>query len=305
MICSRSRRAFRSRRATRVGRTARRRRPRVRRGRLQSLPAGGCLRAGDALGLGGGQRGLHDGIGVQRGNQTLAQFSHGNTTAGLFDARLRLVVQLFGQTHQAVGEREHGVVVAAAHRHALQQVFQRHAGLLLQRAAFGLEGFLHAHGVDQHEAGLGAFCAVADALEAVAIQAAHAAALHLLVVALAAHVSHEQQHFQRLDVGAGGDHVHGDGNARVVVVAKAAEDAVGVFFGAVGDLLAEGVPWTVDLAQDVDDVVGVAVGLGKDQGLGRLFARGEDLRFHGGFHGLDHLRIWLTLTTERSSSLPV
>ena len=80
----------------------------------------GIFAAGDALGLGGGQRGLHDRIGVQRGNQALAQFSHGNATAGLLDARLRLVVQLLGQAHQAVGEREHSVVVAAAHRHALQ-----------------------------------------------------------------------------------------------------------------------------------------------------------------------------------------
>jgi hypothetical protein len=66
-------------------------------------------------------------------------------------------------------------------------------------------------------------------LRLVAIQAAHAAAFHLLVVALAAHIAHEQQHFQRLHVGAGGDHVHGDGNARVVVVAEAGQDAVGVF----------------------------------------------------------------------------
>ena len=207
----------------------------------------------------------------------------------LLDARLGLVVQLLGQPHQAVGEREHGVVVAVADGHALQQVLERHAGLLLQRAAFGLERLLHAHGVDQHEAGLGAVGAVADALEAVAIEAAHAAALHLLVVALAAHVAHEEQHFQRLHVGAGGDHVHGDGDARVVVVAEAGEDAVGVFFGLVGDLLAEGVALAIDLAHDVDDVVGVAVGLGEDQGLGRFLAGGEDLRLHGGLHGLDHL----------------
>jgi hypothetical protein len=60
--------------------------------------------ASDALGLGRGQRGLHDGIGVQRGNQALAQFSNRNATAGLFDARLCLVIQLFGQAQQAVGE---------------------------------------------------------------------------------------------------------------------------------------------------------------------------------------------------------
>lgn len=54
--------------------------------------------------------------------------------------------------------------------------------------------------------------------------------------------------------GAGGDHVDGDGNARVVIVAKAGQDAVGIFFSAVGHLFAEGVPVAVDLAQEVDEV---------------------------------------------------
>ena len=43
-----------------------------------------------------------------------------------------------------------------------------------------------------------------------------APALHLLEVDLRLHVAHEDQALQRLDVGAGGDHVHGDGDARVV-----------------------------------------------------------------------------------------
>lgn len=38
------------------------------------------------------------------------------------------------------------------------------------------------------------------ALEAVAVQRAHTSALHLLVVAFAADIAHEQQHLQRLDV---------------------------------------------------------------------------------------------------------
>ena len=52
------------------------------------------------------------------------------------------------------------------------------------------------------------------------VQRAGAAAFHLLEVVAAFHVAHEEQAFQRLDVGAGGDHVHGDGDARVVVVAE-------------------------------------------------------------------------------------
>ncbi len=47
-----------------------------------------------------------------------------------------------------------------------------------------------------------------------------AAALHLLEEIPAAHGAHEEDDFQRPDVGAGGDHVHGDGDARIVAVAE-------------------------------------------------------------------------------------
>jgi hypothetical protein len=61
------------------------------------------------------------------------------------------------------------------------------------------------------------------------------------------------------------------------------EDGFGVFVVLVGDLLAEGVPLAELLADDVDDVVGVGIGLGEDEGLGDLVgaggvgAVGEDL----------------------------
>ena len=46
----------------------------------------------------------------------------------------------------------------------------------------------------------------------------------------------------------------------------------------VGDLLAEVVAPAELLADDLDDVLGVAVVLGEDQRLGHLGAAGEDLR---------------------------
>ena len=187
------------------------------------------------------------------------------------------VVQLLTEPDQTVGKRKHGIVITVANGDALQQVFERHTGLFLQRAAFGFQRLFDTHGVDQHKAGLGTIGTVADPLQAVAIERAHAAAFHLLVVALAAHIAHEQQHFQWFYVSAGGDHVDGDGNARVVIVAKAGQDAVGVFLGAVGHLLAEGVALTIDLAQQIDDVVGVAVGFSEDQGLRGFFAGRENL----------------------------
>ena len=69
------------------------------------------------------------------------------------------------------------------------------------------------------------------------------------------------------DVGAGGDHVNGDCDPRVVGVAKRLQQVVGfVAFG--GDLLAEFVAASEFFADDFDDVVGVQVGLGEDQCLG-------------------------------------
>jgi hypothetical protein len=140
------------------------------------------------------------------------------------------------------------------------------------------------------------------------IERAGAAAFHLLEVAAGLHVAHEEQAFERLHVGAGGDHVHGDGDARVVFVAELGEDGLGVFLVLVGDLFAEGVSFAELLADDLDDVVGVGVGLGEDEGLGDLElaigigAVGEDLRelvAEGADDGAD-LR---GLTMSRSSFL--
>lgn len=70
---------------------------------------------------------------------------------------------------------------------------------------------------------------------------------------------------------------------------KVGEDRVGVFLGAVGHLFAKGVALTVDLANHLDDVVDMAVGLGKDQSLGHFFAVWENPGFDSGLHGTDHL----------------
>jgi hypothetical protein len=74
---------------------------------------------------GGGQRGFDDGVRVERGIRPLPSSPTGMPPLRLFDAGLGLVVELLGQAHQAVGQREHGVVVAVAHGHALQQVLER------------------------------------------------------------------------------------------------------------------------------------------------------------------------------------
>lgn len=53
--------------------------------------------------------------------------------------------------------------------------------------------------------------------------------------------------------------------------------------------LAECIALAVDLADDLHDVIRMAVGLGKDEGLGRFLAAGEDLRFHRFLHRENHL----------------
>src|SRR5439155_4717772 len=89
--------------------------------------------------------------------------------------------------------------------------------------------------------------------------------------------AHEEDHFQRFDVGAGGDHIHGDGDAREVAVAELGDDIFGLFAGgAVGDLLGEVVALAELLADDLDDIFGVAVVLGKDERLRYFGATGKD-----------------------------
>ena len=100
--------------------------------------------------------------------------------------------------------------------------------------------------------------------------------LHLLEVVQRPDVAHEQQAFERLHVGTRGDHVHGDGDARVVVVAEVSERGLRVR-GPAGDLAAEVVAGAELLPDRLDDVVGVAVRLGEDQGLGKLAPAGEDV----------------------------
>ena len=100
--------------------------------------------------------------------------------------------------------------------------------------------------------------------------------LHLLEEAAAAHVAHEEHHLYWLDVGAGGNHVNGDDDAGVIAVAEGGEQ---VFRpgpgGLVGDLLREVVALIEDQPGDADDVVGVAVVLGEDDGLGHVAAAGK------------------------------
>ncbi len=62
------------------------------------------------------------------------------------------------------------------------------------------------------------------------VECAGAAAFHLFEIVAAPDVVHEEQAFERFDVGARGDHIYGHSDARVVVVSELGEDRFRIFF---------------------------------------------------------------------------
>src|SRR5579864_4574972 len=140
-----------------------------------------------------------------------------------------------------------------------------------------------------------------DGFEVVGRDDAGAAAFHLFEEVAALYVAEEEQAFDGANVGAGGDHVDGDGDAGIVAVAERGEmgfgSGAGAFvadfldFGAVfpffcgdyagdaaaiGDFLGEIIALAEFLAEDLDDIFGVAVVLGKNESFGNVGAAGEN-----------------------------
>ena len=195
--------------------------------------------------------------------------------------RAHIVALLLGQApfqrRQAAGQRGQRVAVHHARRHCLEQLGKGDRALALQRLRVELGILGHAHGIHDDEALLAPGVAGDDA-QVVGADHPRPAPDHLLEEHARLDRAQEEQHLQRLDVGAGGDHVHGDGDARVVGVAELGDQLFGrLAADAVGDLLAEVVALAKLLADDVDDGLGVAVVFGEDQGLGHNRAAGEDL----------------------------
>ena len=90
----------------------------------------------------------------------------------------------------------------------------------------------------------------------------------------------KSRHSRRLDVGASSDHVHANGDARIVGVPELGEKIVGLLAGcAVGDLLAKVVSPAELLTDDLGDVFGVTIVLGEDDGLRDLGPARENV--HG------------------------
>ena len=139
------------------------------------------------------------------------------------------MVELPVEPREAAGERADGVFIAHAHHHAHRQILERHIGLGDERLACRLERLRDADRIDNDIMRLGGRGRRRDLLEIVGVKGTRAASLHLLEVVAALHVAHEQQAFEGLHVRARGDHVHSDGDARVVAIAELRENGFRVF----------------------------------------------------------------------------
>src|SRR5262245_39297476 len=82
-----------------------------------------------------------------------------------------------------------------------------------------------AHGIDDDEAGFALDTGI-DLLHFGLGNDPHAPALHLLEEAARFYRAHEEDDLQWFNVGAGGDHIDGDGNAWVVAVTESLKNLV-------------------------------------------------------------------------------
>ncbi len=151
-------------------------------------------------------------IRIDRFNESSAQVLERMAAA---DFHNRLVVFLHDAVLHAgepAGDAGEHIFVGIAQSHSLQQLVKGDAGLLFHGPRIGLVLLADADGIDDDEV-VFALASGVTALEVVGLDDAHAAAFHLLEEGAGFDGAHEEDDFQRLDVGAGGDHVHGDGDA--------------------------------------------------------------------------------------------
>ena len=257
---------------------------------LLDLVRGGFLALGQLEQAAGLLAGLG---GAQAVGQTMDEFREGPAPGGRGKGRELLRLEAVLEAGEPVHQEAEDPWLPGSLGHLHHHLVQGLVALLARHDVGVLVAGGDAHGVHQDEMGLGQGIR-RDGLEFVGIQHTGAAPLHLLVVERAAHVAHEEDAFQGLDVGAGGDHVHGHGDARLEAVAELAQQVIRVTPRAVGDLLAETVAPTEDLARDIDDVLGVVVILGKNKGFRDMLpAReqfGEELVLEGPEHRADLVR---------------
>ena len=190
--------------------------------------------------------------------------------------------------------------ILRAHGHVPHQFLHADGGLALQPAGLGFFGFRDAYGVHDHKMILVLRCGRRDLLQVVLAEGAGAAPFHLLKIILAANIAHEDQALDGLYVRPGGDHVNGNGNTGIIIVAEGTENSLRAF-RLTGDLLAKVIALAKLLPDDLNDIIRMAVGLGEDQRLGHFAAMRKSCVNRLSRNARITVRIWLGFTTSRSS----
>src|SRR5581483_11984443 len=169
--------------------------------------------------------------------------------------------------------------------------FQWNSWFLFKWARIGLVAFADADRIDDNKVCF-RLRVGRNGLEIGVGDDADAATFHLLEETAGFYRTHEHHDFERFDVGAGGDHIDSDGNARIRTIAESLNQlfrrSAG---GAVGNLLAEVVSFIEFFAHDFYDVVSVRVVFSEDERLWNYGATGKDFGekavAKGSYHGAD------------------
>src|SRR5689334_23215989 len=94
---------------------------------------------------------------------------------------------------------------------------------------------------------------------------------HLLKEICTLDSTHEDQDLQGLDIGASRDHIYSYSNTRIVIIAKFGDQLFWLTSrSSIGDLLGKFVALTKLIEQDIDNIICMAIILGKDQRFGHI-----------------------------------
>ena len=162
---------------------------------------------------------------VDAGQQRARERREARPVRLLRDPRRLALVHPPPKPGQPRGQARYEVCLRHPHRRHLKQLLHPDRRLAIQRRRDRLVALAYADRIDDHEVRL-VFRVRGDLPEVAWLHDAHAAPLHLLEVARGVHVAHEQKALQRFHVRAGRDHVHRDGDARVVGVAEVAQQVL-------------------------------------------------------------------------------
>lgn len=151
--------------------------------------------------------------------------------------------------------------------HILHQIFQTDRGLPLQSAGIRLLGLGNTNSIHDHKVILILRGIRGNLLQIVLTQSPGTAAFHLFKIVLAADIPHEDLTLDRFYIRTGRNHIHGNGNSGVIPIPEFTQNRFRIL-GGVSNLFAKFVSLTKLFPDDLNDIIRMTVGLGKDQGFG-------------------------------------